>query len=636
MLAQALSSSQLKTALIPRDQWHPYPTADERDAWNSLPERVRTAHLDRGNKALNAQWSTLPATEFMAYFRTGDYMDFQAANFARRHRLRDLVTAECIEGKGRFLDEIINGIWHLCEESFWGLSPNTFVQASEEDQVKYSNQQLQEIRTLLPDISKPGFDLWVGETAGVLAWTVYLLQNQLNAITPLITQRVQLEAERRVLIPCLERNFLWMGFLGQRTGNWNPWCNTNYLTTALILDTDETRRAQAVEKIIQSLDIFISHYKPDGGCDEGPSYWGRAAGCLFEALELLNSATNGAINIYDKPLIKEMAAYIYRVHISDRYFVNFADAPGSIRPAANLVHQFGQRIGDNHLQAFGAWAAQEGEPTIVGSLGRELPAIFNAEHLDPKEIPPPQLRDVWLSDIQVMTARSVPNSNEGLYLAVKGGHNREHHNHNDVGNFIVYTNGLPAIIDVGAGTYTAKNSGPDRYDIWNMHSGYHNLPTINAIRQGYGEEFAARVLDYKTNDAAAHLSLELANAYPPQAKLTSWTRTLTLNRNQNIQLVESYELQDPVEELTLSLITPCTIKQADGLLHLQTTPFDTNRQSGTVKIHYNPDQLVAQIETIKNKDKKIQASWGKRLYRILFRATKPPLKDTYHFQITQA
>ena len=82
----------------------------------------------------------------------------------------------------------------------------------------------------------------------------------------------------------------------------------------------------------------------------GPSYWGRAAGALFECLELLSSVTSGTINIYDQPLIREMAAYIYRVHIADRYFVNFADAPGSIRLTADLVYRFGQKVEDKHLQ----------------------------------------------------------------------------------------------------------------------------------------------------------------------------------------------------------------------------------------------------------------------------------------------
>ncbi|MBT5831352.1 MAG: hypothetical protein HOH77_14285, partial [Candidatus Latescibacteria bacterium] len=151
-----------------------------------------------------------------------------------------------------------------------------------------------------------------------------------------------------------------------------------------------------------------------------------------------------------------------------------------------------------------------------------------------------------------------------------------------------------------------------------------------------GEAFAAKVHFYTANDTSAQLSLELANAYPTEAKLNTWMRSLTLNRNQNIQLDESYELKAPAEKLTLSLMTPCDIIQTDDVLHLQTTPFDTNRQSGAVKIHYNSDQLVAQIETVESDDKRVQASWGKRLHRILFTAENPPQKDTWHFQITEA
>ena len=43
----------------------------------------------------------------------------------------------------------------------------------------------------------------------------------------------------------------------------------------------------AVHKILRSLDNFIDPYHDDGGCDEGPGYWSRAGGSLFDCLELL-------------------------------------------------------------------------------------------------------------------------------------------------------------------------------------------------------------------------------------------------------------------------------------------------------------------------------------------------------------
>ncbi len=91
--------------------------------------------------------------------------------------------------------------------------------------------------------------------------------------------------------------------------------------------------------------------------------------------------------------------------------------------------------------------------------------------------------------------RSSEGSAEGLYLAAQGGHNAESHNHNDVGNFIVYADGEPAIIDVGVETYTAKTFSAQRYEIWTMQSAYHNLPTVNGVMQGAGRQFEARDVD---------------------------------------------------------------------------------------------------------------------------------------------
>lgn len=50
----------------------------------------------------------------------------------------------------------------------------------------------------------------------------------------------------------------------------------------------------------------------------------------------------------------------------------------------------------------------------------------------------PFVRDIWLPETRVMVACDAAGSSQGYYLAVKGGHNDESHNHNDVGHFIIY------------------------------------------------------------------------------------------------------------------------------------------------------------------------------------------------------
>ena len=411
MISESWSKQALSKALLPRDDWHPFPTASDRDAWKVIPEPIHRACLDRGSAALDHEWPQLPATLFLDFARTGNRRNYERPSFARRTTLCDLVVSECLEGEGRFVDDIVNGVWTICEESFWGIPACMYMQKPGPG---------------LPDVEEPVVPLFVAETVALLSWTVYLLEPQLDAISPLIVDRIKVESQRRVLDPLLERDdFWWMGLADnvhpitgkkRRVNNWNPWIISNWLTAALILAETEADRIEHVAKAVRALDNFIDPYPSDGGCDEGPSYWGRAGASLFDCLELLRDATGGAIDVYDESKIREIGRFVYRAQIADRYFVNFADASALVLPSASITYLYGKRIEDTDLMDLGAWAAEQQRKDGKGSLdsiGRALPAMFaSAEILDrtPRQ---PLPRDVWLPEIEVFTARDVEGTSEG-------------------------------------------------------------------------------------------------------------------------------------------------------------------------------------------------------------------------------
>src|SRR5206468_3377505 len=248
----------------------------------------------------------------------------------------------------------------------------------------------------------------------------------------------------------------------------------------------------------ERLDNFINIDPDDGASDEGPGYWGRAGASLFDNLELLGSATNGTVDLYRSPLVRNMGQYIYRVYIKDEYFVPMGDASAKLTPDAELAYQYGKRIGDPLMQKFGALLAQRRGPYRPGSSspGRILPALLVAREIATAPGAEPLLGSVWLPDLQLMAARSTPDSGARLYLSAWGGHNAQSHNHNDVGNFIVYGDGKPVLIDLGVETYSAKTFSSQRYDIWTMQSAYHNLPTINGVMQAAGREFQAKDVSF--------------------------------------------------------------------------------------------------------------------------------------------
>jgi hypothetical protein len=485
LLAGRITEPQLAAMLVPRERWHPFPTIDERERWTAVPESIRQAHVQAAERELGGDWSGIPATVTLRYVRDGDRAQYDGMNTRRRTRLATLVMGEVFENKGRFLDEIANGIWAISEQTFWGSTAHLGAQK------KGSG---------LPDVTEPIVELFSAETAALLAWTDYLLGKRLDAVSPLLRERIRVEVDRRILTPALERDdFWWMGFSARKdVNNWNPWIASNWLASTLILERDPQRRARTVHRIMRSLDVFMNGYPDDGGCDEGPGYWDRAGASLFDNLELLRSATNGGVDVYAHPLVRNMGQYIYRAYIKDAYFVNMGDAPAKAHPDPELVYAYGQRIGDPVMTGFGSFLAKKRGSYSPGSssLGRILPALLVTRDVATAPAAEPLLADVWLPDLQFMAARSATGSSNGLYLSAFGGHNAQSHNHNDVGNFIVYADGKPVLVDVGVEVYNAKTFSARRYEIWTMQSAYHNLPTINGVMQKDGAAFRARDVRY--------------------------------------------------------------------------------------------------------------------------------------------
>jgi len=599
---------------------------------------VRRAYIAEGAGVLFGDWPQTLAVRYLDFARDGNRSRYERAYFERRRFVAALAIAECIESQGQFLDELINGVWLICEESSWCVPAHI---------------GRQQAGSGLPDTAEPIVDLFAAETAALLAWVDYLLGDALDRISPLVRPRLYREVDARVLAPCLARDdFGWMGFDGQRVNNWNPWIISNWLASALLLEPDADgspeftagRRAASVTKALASLDRFIVPYPADGGCDEGPGYWGRAGASLLDCLELLYSASDGRINVYDAPLIQDIGRFIYRVHIANDYFVNFADASAIVAPPPIVAFRYGQRIGDPALTAFGAWAAHEqdvdceraGEPRIerLTSLGRLLPALFSLDEFHSVLPTPPLPRDVWLDQIQVMAARDQAGTSAGFYVAAKGGHNAESHNHNDVGNVIVYVDGKPVIIDVGVETYTRKTFSPQRYEIWTMQSAYHTLPTIDGVMQAPGENFAARDAGHAADDATACFSLDIAGAYSPEARLTAWKRTVMLHRGAGVELTDAYTLAAPAGEITLSVMTPCLVDAGKpGHIVLEETALPGERTTGAAHLIYDASKLAVTVDDIAIEDGRLGPVWGNRLSRILLRATNPPVQDTWTLSV---
>lgn len=617
-LSSRFPTELVERSLIPYGTWHPYPTADDRAGWAALPAATRAALVATAEARLGMVWPDLPATLFLEFVRDGNRSRFEGRYFGRRHALVELVLGECAEGAGRFLDDIVNGVWAICEESSWCVPAHSF--APRFAPLVPPNGRYPSAG--LADTAYPVVDLFAAETGALLAWTHYLLGTRLASHLPVLIDRLEREVQSRVLGPYRAiDSWHWLGISPESRGlinNWNPWINSNVLAANLLLERDQAVRTATVVRAINSIDGFLAGYHDDGGCDEGTSYWGRAGGSLFDCLDLLASASNGALDAFDLPLVREIGRYIYRAHIADDWYVNFADGAARVAIDIPIVHGYGRRIGDPALlaQVAASLRVNAHRDWRGGDCERVLRSLHSPVPEAERDAEPPLVREAWLDGIQVLTARERAGSASGLFLAAKGGHNAESHNHNDIGSVIVALDGRPVVIDVGVGVYTRQTFSADRYTIWTMQSGYHNLPVINGHEQRDGRAYTARDVVATLSEDAAGLSLDIAGAYPAEARIRRWQRAARLERGTSprIVLTDDYDLAAPPTSLALHLMLANEVDIAThGTIRCTTA-------TRPLVIGYDPAIFSAALEPITIDDARLAPVWGERIYRLTLHA----------------
>lgn len=604
-LLEKSAGKELVASLVPQDQFKPFPQTPS--GWRALlPDSAITRIIKMGEDNLKKKFVNIPATVMLEYIRNGNRSDYEKISFGNRNQLWSLVLAESMEGKGRFSDQIVNGIWAISEESFWGVSAHVGIQKAGAG---------------LPDVQDPIVDLFAAETGALLAWTDYFVGEELDRVSKLIRSRIRYEIERRILVPMTTAKYGWMGGGNPNAivNNWAPWIASNYIAAILLIEKDELKRTQGLNIAIKIIDQYINGLGDDGGCDEGPSYWTAAGACVFDALNLLYDATHGRINIYKDPFIQKMGSYIYKTHIAGNYFINVADAHPTLEPDGIMIFRFGKDMDDPVMKNFGSWIYHTFDQKITtGGFHRtrtlyDLLAIKDCSASSSDE---ETVSDVWYGDVQLMSSRS----GNGLFVATHAGNNGESHNHNDVGDFMVYADGNPVIIDVGSGTYTARTFSRDRYKLWFNTSAYHNVPAINGNEQGAGKKYAATDVKYRQEKKYSKLDMDIAQSYPEDAGIKSWLREVRMNKDKNIiEVRDNYTMNKGLSNLTQSFMTVCPTDIATPGKIIFTLP-----DQSKVYLDYDKklwDATKEKMELTTPEDQGLKRSWdGRDIWRILLTA----------------
>lgn len=602
---------KIKGNILPLDKFRLFCDREDEIA---ISDVIKEQIFAQAEAILGKEYPHLYATEYMMFRKDGNRSIYEKKFFERREDMFTLALAEYIDGNGKYTDKLCDLVWMILEETTWVLPAhnktgdgNGYLTYAFKDNVDY-------------------IDLFSAYTGACLAWVYYLCRDILDEVTPLISERILYELDKKIIKCYLSdspHNAWWMGQRTNHPNNWDPWINSNVLTVAALTVEDIKTREAVVSLAIDALDAFTATYHSDGGCDEGPSYWRVAGGALYNACLVLYDMSGGYINVFRDPLVVNIAEYVAKAYICGNYYTNFADAPAKLSFIDHWQLDFAELCGSELMESYIRNRIGGKEPIYAGA-GRNCPyrliRAYSHGTLPKAEFTPP--KKVWLDGIGVAITREYEEAEKGLYLAFKGGHNAESHNHNDVGNFIVFADGKPVFIDLGVGEYTRKTFSGQRYEIPSMRSEYHNLPTFNGVMQKNGRAFEAK--DYKYDQASGALEADLTAAYPKEAGLEKYVRHAVL-KNGKISITDSFILKEK-GKVAFNLITrvyPQSITENSFEIEGRSINYDASLDFSAREIVCN------EVET-----KKLPISWDTdKLWKIVLSSDKLDGGKKYEFLI---
>lgn len=570
-----------------------FPPAADRAAWEGIDPADRADLLALADKWCSQPYPLLTAGMYASFVRTGSRRDCENPYFARRVKLCSAALHVCLTGTDELLPDVEDGLWLLCEETAWVISAHAGLNAAHP----------------FPDDRATIVDLFAAQTGMILSFVVQLLGDRLH---PDLAARVRREVERRILRPFMDNDGeWWMGFTRKDLNNWTPWIISNILMTANVWHWGGTA---LVERACMMLDRWLDCVPADGGCDEGAGYWNMAGGAFLDCLMALESMC--AVNLWQDEKVRRMMAYPELVYLGNGWFANFADCDARPYISGERLQYAGEKTGNAALIRMGA--EMRGLPSKELSdtphLSRVLMRIFSkpaqVEAGKPIAATEPGFsKDVWLPDLQVRLIAGVQQdpAHPAVISAMKGGHNGESHNHNDVGSFLLMSQGRMRVVDAGNMVYTAKTFSASRYELWNCRSTYHNVPIIGGYEQQPGAEYAARDVQYMVDG----MSLDMAGAYPAEAGVSSLKRWMN-NTDDQFRVMDEISLE---REMAVSWVFMLrdepVVQQGNVMMDGMSLRWDLGHGSSP---------LTAEVEPIEITDSRMAKSYPGTLWRLVLTA----------------
>jgi hypothetical protein len=537
------------TALLPESPTGFAWSITNRPDWQKLAVEPSFADtISSAEKILARPLAEVPDSLFLEFSENGNRTHWQDAEFARRSRIAQFTLAEAFENHGRFLPALEKAIAAVCAEKTW------VYPAHDRSLKNFHGEEIE------PDLGATGFAAELAEADFVLG----------EKLSPATRQLIRDNVRRRVLNPFRamvegrQREAFWL----RAQMNWNAVCVANTVFTALALEPSRTDRAffaVAGEQLIRN---SLRGFTPDGYCAEGVGYWNYGFGHNILMIETLRRATGGKVDLLDDDAAVAPALFCLRAEIFSGIFPTIADCTPGSKPSAALKSYVQRRLG-----------MAAGKAPVTSTMG-DLSLTLMMASLETNVPVARKVSSVNASPLRSffpfggeLISRS-EKSAAPFAAVLKGGHNDEPHNHNDVGSFSVVVGTNMVICDPGGEIYTSRTFSAHRYDSKVLNSFGHAVPVIAGQLQRPGRDARGVILETNFSDATDVFKLDIRSAYAVTT-LKKLERTFVFQRGARpaLDVRDEVNFSQP-ENFETALVTWGEIKKLDATT-LQITDGDS-------------------------------------------------------------
>ncbi len=432
-----------------------------------------------------------PDDLYLDFSRTGNRTRWQRVSGIRRGRIRTFALAECLENKGRFIPAFEKIVSVLFSERTWVMP------AHDRD---------------LTNFYRTSTDIDLGSST--LAWSLstadYLLADKLS---PKIRRIMHNNFDERIFEPYRgmvtgkrTKNW-WM----TTTNNWNAVCLAGVTGAALAVIEPPDQRAFFIAAAENYSQYFLEGFTDDGYCSEGLGYWNYGFGYYIMLSEMIHQATSGKVDLLQNNKAKQAATFGANIKIINNVYPAFADCSIRAQPSSKLMYFISRRLS----LTLRSWE-QIDPVSASGSLYQCMMYSFpNSASRSPHTQGSSDKLAIrsWFDKAGILISRPGAKSSSQLAVALKGGHNQEHHNHNDVGSFVVVLGDKPLLLDPGGEVYTARTFSSHRYESKVLNSFGHPVPVVAGKLQQIGGQARARIVSHNFTDTTDTLVLDISSAY---------------------------------------------------------------------------------------------------------------------------